>query len=53
MMLRQDGSRNEWLVGWPALVLIVTVDDATSAILLARPRRFVVGKVRFVFFCET
>jgi transposase len=35
MMLHQDGSRHEWLVGQPALDLIVTLDDATSAILSA------------------
>ncbi len=35
MMLHQDGSRHEWLAGQPALDLIVTLDDATSAILSA------------------
>jgi transposase len=35
MMLHQDGSRHEWLGGRPALDLIVTMDDATSAILSA------------------
>jgi hypothetical protein len=35
MMLHQDGSRHEWLGGQPALDLIVTMDDATSAILSA------------------
>jgi transposase len=35
MMLHQDGSRHEWLDGHPALDLIVTLDDATSAILSA------------------
>ena len=35
MMLHQDGSRHEWLVGQPALDLIVTMDDATSAIYSA------------------
>jgi Homeodomain-like domain len=35
MMLHQDGSRHEWLGGQPALDLIVTLDDATSAILSA------------------
>jgi transposase len=35
MMLHQDGSRHQWLVGQPALDLIVTMDDATSAILSA------------------
>ena len=35
MMLHQDGSRHEWLGGRPALDLIVTLDDATSAILSA------------------
>src|SRR5665213_2060026 len=32
MMLHQDGSRHEWLAGQPALDLIVTLEDATSAI---------------------
>ena len=35
MMLHQDGSRHVWLAGRPALDLIVTMDDATSAILSA------------------
>jgi transposase len=35
MMLHQDGSRHEWLAGLPALDLIVTLDDATSAIYSA------------------
>jgi len=35
MMLHQDGSRHEWLAGQPALDLIVTLDDATSAIYSA------------------
>jgi len=35
MMLHQDGSRHEWLEGQPALDLIVTLDDATSAIYSA------------------
>ena len=35
MMLHQDGSRHEWLTGQPALDLIVTLDDATSAIYSA------------------
>lgn len=35
MMLHQDGSRYEWLAGQPALDLIVTLDDATSAIYSA------------------
>jgi transposase len=35
MMLHQDGSRHEWLGGQPALDLIVTLDDATSAIYSA------------------
>jgi transposase len=35
MMLHQDGSRHAWLGGQPALDLIVTMDDATSAILSA------------------
>ena len=32
MMLHQDGSREVWLEGQPALDLIVTMDDATSEI---------------------
>jgi len=32
MMLFQDGSNHEWLVGQPPLDLIVTLDDATSEI---------------------
>jgi transposase len=35
MMLHQDGSRHAWLGRRPALDLIVTLDDATSAILSA------------------
>jgi transposase len=35
MMLHQDGSRHRWLAGQPALDLIVTLDDATGAILSA------------------
>ena len=35
MMLHQDGSRHVWLGGRPALDLIVTLDDATSAIYSA------------------
>src|SRR5450631_4355862 len=35
MMLHQDGSTHAWLGGQPALDLIVTLDDATSAILSA------------------
>ncbi|MGB6708843.1 MAG: ISNCY family transposase [Methylocella sp.] len=35
MMLHQDGSRHEWLGGQPACDLIVTMDDATSAIYSA------------------
>jgi transposase InsO family protein len=35
MMLHQDGSRHEWLGGRPALDLIVTMDDATSAVYSA------------------
>src|SRR3954451_11490961 len=35
MMLHQDGSRHEWLGGQPALDLIVTMEDATSAIYSA------------------
>ena len=32
MLLHQDGSRHVWVQGLPALDLIVTMDDATSAI---------------------
>jgi transposase len=32
MLLHQDGSRHAWLEGQPAVDLIVTMDDATSAI---------------------
>jgi transposase len=35
MMLHQDGSRHIWLAGQPMLDLIVTLDDATSAIYSA------------------
>jgi transposase len=35
MMLHQDGSRHEWIAGISALDLIVTMDDATSAIYSA------------------
>jgi transposase len=35
MMLHQDGSREEWLAGQPALDLIVTMDDATSEVYSA------------------
>ena len=35
MMLHQDGSRHEWLAGLDAMDLIVTLDDATSAIYSA------------------
>ncbi len=35
MMLHQDGSRHAWLAGQPPLDLIVTLDDATSAIYSA------------------
>jgi transposase len=35
MMLHQDGSMHVWLAGQPALELIVTLDDATSAIYSA------------------
>ena len=35
MMLHQDGSRHAWLEGQAALDLIVTLDDATSAIYSA------------------
>jgi hypothetical protein len=35
MMLHQDGSRHDWLTGHPGLDLIVTLDDATSAIYSA------------------
>ncbi len=32
MMLHQDGSTHVWLAGQPALDLVITLDDATSAI---------------------
>ncbi len=35
MMLHQDGSQHVWLQGQPAMDLIVTLDDATSAIYSA------------------
>jgi len=35
MMLHQDGSSHAWLEGQPPLDLIVTLDDATSALLSA------------------
>ena len=35
MLLHQDGSRHRWLAGQPMLDLIVTLDDATSAIYSA------------------
>lgn len=35
MMLHQDASRHEWVAGLPACDLIVMLDDATSAILVA------------------
>ena len=35
MMLHQDGSREVWLAGQPAMDLIVTLDDATSEIYSA------------------
>ncbi len=35
MMLHQDASRHEWLTGVPACDLVVTLDDATSAIYSA------------------
>ena len=35
MMLHQDGSMHVWLAGQPVLDLIVTLDDATSAIYSA------------------
>jgi hypothetical protein len=35
MMLHQDGSRHAWLADQPAMDLIVTLDDATSAIYSA------------------
>lgn len=35
MMLHQDGSREVWLDGLPALDLVVTMDDATSEITSA------------------
>jgi transposase len=37
MMLHQDGSTHAWLVGQPALDLVITPDDATSAIYSASP----------------
>jgi transposase len=35
MMLHQDASRHEWVAGAPACDLVVTLDDATSAIYAA------------------
>ena len=35
MMLHQDASRHEWVAGMPACDLVVTLDDATSAIYSA------------------
>jgi hypothetical protein len=35
MMLHQDGSTHAWLEGQPALDLVITLDDATSAIYSA------------------
>ena len=35
MMLHQDGSRHEWLMGHDALDLIVTMDDATNTVYSA------------------
>jgi transposase len=35
MMLHQDGSRHEWLLGLDAMDLIVTLDDATNTIYSA------------------
>jgi len=35
MMLHQDASTHVWLAGQSALDLVVTMDDATSAILSA------------------
>ena len=35
MMLHQDASRHEWVLGLPACDLVVTLDDATGAILSA------------------
>ena len=35
MMLLQDASTHVWLVGQPALDLVVAMDDATSGILSA------------------
>ena len=35
MMLHQDGSRHEWLMGNDALDLIVTMDDATNTVYSA------------------
>ena len=34
-MLHQDASRHEWVAGQPAYDLVVTPDDATSAIYAA------------------
>src|SRR5688500_1316350 len=35
MLLHQDAARHAWLAGRPALDLVVTLDDATSAIYSA------------------
>jgi len=35
MMLHQDASKHAWLAGQPALDLVITMDDATSAIYAA------------------
>ncbi len=35
MLLHQDASRHAWLAGGPALDLVITLDDATSAIYSA------------------
>ena len=37
MLLHQDAARHAWLAGRPALDLVVTLDDATSEILLGLP----------------
>jgi transposase len=35
MLLHQDAARHAWLAGWPPLDLVITLDDATSAIYSA------------------
>ena len=37
MMVHHDGSKHAWLAGIGALDLVVTMDDATSAIYSAIP----------------